>query len=61
MDDPQLPPGGPGGTLTARELSERIIAEETGESPPPRNIRQSAYVELHETQLLKLDDLEIVE
>lgn len=47
--------------MTARELSERIAEIETGESPPPRNIRQSAYVSLHQTHLPKLDELGIVE
>ena len=44
------------GSMTARELSERIAEHETGESPPPRNIRQSAYVSLHQTHLPKLDE-----
>lgn len=48
-------------SMTARELSEQIAEQETGESPPPRNIRQSAYVSLHQTHLPKLDDLGIVE
>lgn len=43
------------------DLAEEIAAAETGESPPPRNIRQSAYVTLHQTHLPKLDDLGIVE
>lgn len=47
--------------MSARELSEQIAQEETGESPPPRNIRQSAYVSLHQTHLPKLDDLGIVD
>jgi hypothetical protein len=50
-----------GGILTARELSERIAEVETGERPPPRNIRQSAYVSLHQTHLPKLDELDIIE
>jgi len=49
------------GTLSARDLSEFIAERETGESPPPRNIRQSAYVSLHQTHLPKLDELGIVE
>ena len=49
------------GQLTARELSERIAEIETGQSPPPRNIRQSAYVSLIQTHLPKLDDLDIIE
>lgn len=48
-------------TMTARELSERIAELETGESPPPRNIRQSAYVSLHQTHLPKLDELGIID
>ncbi len=48
-------------SMTARELSEQIAEQETGESPPPRNIRQSAYVSLHQTHLPKLDDLGIVD
>jgi hypothetical protein len=48
------------GQTTARELSERIAEMETGQSPPPRNIRQSAYVSLHQTHLPKLDDLGII-
>ncbi|SFF87797.1 hypothetical protein SAMN04488063_0627 [Halopelagius inordinatus] len=47
--------------LTLRELSERIAAQETGESPPPRNIRQSAYVSLQQTHIPKLVGLDIVE
>ena len=49
------------GSESVRELSERIAAAESGESPPPRNIRQSVYVSLHQTHLPKLDDLGIVE
>ncbi|KAB1192399.1 ArsR family transcriptional regulator [Haloferax sp. MBLA0076] len=50
-----------GGDMTLRELSERIAEAETGESPPPRNIRQSAYVSLQQTHIPKLDELDIVE
>ncbi|ADE05138.1 DUF7344 domain-containing protein [Haloferax volcanii] len=46
--------------LTLRELSERIAEAETGESPPPRNIRQSAYVSLQQTHIPKLAELDIV-
>jgi len=49
------------GHTTARELSEQIAEMETGQSPPPRNIRQSAYVSLHQTHLPKLHDLGIVD
>ncbi|ELK54345.1 MULTISPECIES: DUF7344 domain-containing protein [Haloferax] len=48
------------GDLTLRELSERIAEAETGESPPPRNIRQSAYVSLQQTHIPKLAELDIV-
>ena len=50
-----------GDAMSARELSERIAELETGESPPPRNIRQSAYVSLHQTHLPKLDELGIID
>ncbi|ELZ91993.1 hypothetical protein C440_16814 [Haloferax mucosum ATCC BAA-1512] len=49
------------GDLTLRELSERIAEAETGESPPPRNIRQSAYVSLQQTHIPKLVELDIVD
>lgn len=49
------------GTATVSDLSEEIAACETGENPPPGNIRQSVYVSLHQTHLPKLDELEIVE
>jgi len=49
------------GSLSARELSERIAERETGQQPPPRNIRQSAYVSLIQTHLPRLDELDIVE
>lgn len=45
---------------TVRDLSEYIASVETGESPAPRNIRQSVYVSLHQTHLPKLDSLGIV-
>jgi hypothetical protein len=49
------------GTETVSDLSEHIGAIESGESPPPRNVRQSVYVSLHQTHLPKLDELGIVE
>lgn len=48
------------GELSVGELSERVAAAETGETPPPRQKRQSAYVSLHQTHLPKLDSLGIV-
>mgnify|MGYP000041242975 FL=1 len=49
------------GSETVADLAERIGAVEAGESPPPRNVRQSVYVSLHQTHLPKLDELGIVE
>lgn len=48
-------------TVTLRELSEQLAALETGEMPPPRNIRESAYNSLHQVHLPKLDEFGIVE
>jgi len=47
--------------VTARELSEAIAARETGEDPPPRDVRQSVYISLQQTHLPKLAELGIVE
>jgi hypothetical protein len=47
--------------VTLRELSEQLATLETGETPPPRNIRESVYNSLHQTHLPKLNDLGIVE
>jgi hypothetical protein len=49
------------GTVTLRELAERIAAHESGESPPPRQLRESVYNSLHQTHLPKLDDENVVE
>ena len=43
------------------DLAEHIGGVEAGESPPPRNVRQSVYVSLHQTHLPKLDELTIVD
>ncbi|MFD1515175.1 DUF7344 domain-containing protein [Halomarina rubra] len=48
------------GSLSVGELAEQVAARETGETPPPRQKRQSAYVSLHQTHLPKLDQLGIV-
>jgi predicted transcriptional regulator len=45
---------------SVRDLAEYIASIEAGESPPPRNVRQSVYVSLHQTHLPKLDELGIV-
>ena len=49
------------GSISARELSERIAERETDQRPPPRNVRQSAYVSLIQSHLPKLDEHDIVE
>lgn len=49
------------GRTTIQDLSEHIAALETDEDPPPRNVRQSVYVSLHQTHLPKLEALGIVE
>lgn len=48
------------GPVTLRELSERIAAEETGETPPPRKVRDSVYNSLHQTHLPKLDEMDVI-
>ena len=48
-------------TVTLRELAEALASAETGESPPPRNVRESVYNSLHQTHLPKLDGLGIVD
>lgn len=49
------------GYATIQDLSEHIARLESGEDPPPRNVRQSVYVSLHQTHLPKLEALGIVE
>ena len=49
------------GYATIQDLSEHIAALESGEDPPPRNVRQSVYVSLHQTHLPKLEALDIVD
>lgn len=49
------------GSTTLRELAEAIAEKETGESPPPRNIRDSVYNSLHQTHLPKLDRQGVVD
>ncbi|ADQ66938.1 hypothetical protein GL213_06765 [Halogeometricum borinquense] len=48
------------GAEAVADLAEHIGSVESGESPPPRNVRQSVYVSLHQTHLPKLDELGIV-
>jgi hypothetical protein len=48
-------------TLALGDLAEQVAALETGESPPPRDKRQSVYVSLQQTHLPKLEGLGVVE
>jgi hypothetical protein len=50
-----------GREVMLRDLAEEIAELETGESPPPRNIRDSVYISLHQNHLPKLDDAGVVE
>ncbi|WP_232745094.1 DUF7344 domain-containing protein [Halorubrum aethiopicum] len=50
-----------GGAVSVRELSEAIAADETGESPAPRCVRESVYASLHQTHLPRLHELGVVE
>jgi hypothetical protein len=50
-----------GDAETVSGLAEHIGGIEAGESPPPRNVRQSVYVSLHQTHLPKLDELGIAD
>jgi hypothetical protein len=47
--------------MAVDSLAERIASVETDESPPPRDVRKSVYVSLHQTHLPKLDELGIVD
>ncbi|MCG1004478.1 MULTISPECIES: hypothetical protein [Halobacterium] len=51
--------GDAGEPVTVRELSEAIAARETGEDPPPRDVRQSVYISLQQTHVPKLAKLGI--
>lgn len=46
--------------VSVRDLAARIAEAETGESPPPSNIRNSAYISLHQTHLPRLDETGII-
>lgn len=52
---------GNAGTMALRDLAENLAASESGESPPPRNVRNSVYNSLHQTHLPKLDDAGVVD
>lgn len=46
--------------MTVGDLADIIAENESDESPPPRNVRQSVYVSLHQTHLPRLDEAGIV-
>lgn len=46
--------------LTAREVSERVAAAESGEDPPPRNTRHAVYVSLKQNHFPVLEEDGIV-
>ena len=48
------------GSVTVRDLSEKIAEMETGESPPPCDARKSVYVTLHQNHLSKLEEADII-
>ncbi|WP_049984812.1 DUF7344 domain-containing protein [Halobellus rufus] len=50
-----------GREVMLRDLAEEIAERETGESPAPRNIRDSVYISLHQSHLPKLDDAGVVD
>ena len=50
-----------GREVMLRDLAEDIAELETEESPPPRNIRDSVYISLHQNHLPKLDDAGVVD
>ncbi|SEO72535.1 hypothetical protein SAMN04487948_104380 [Halogranum amylolyticum] len=47
--------------VSVRDLSEYVAGVEAGETPAPRNVRQSVYVSLHQTHIPKLEELGIIE
>ena len=49
------------GPMTLRELAETLAEAETGESPPPRNVRNSVYNSLHQNHLPKLNEAGIIQ
>jgi len=50
-----------GREVMLRDLAEEIAEAETGESPAPRNIRDSVYISLHQNHLPKLDAAGVVD
>jgi len=50
-----------GREVMLRDLAEAIAEIETGESPAPRNIRDSVYISLHQSHLPRLDSAGVVD
>lgn len=48
------------GSTTVRDLSEVVAARETGQTPPPRDVRESVYISLHQNHLPTLAEHDIV-
>jgi len=48
------------GTVTVRDLAEKIAEAESGESPPPQALRRSVYNSLHQHHLPKLDEANVI-
>jgi hypothetical protein len=48
------------GQVSLRDLAETIAERETGQSPPPRNARESVHNSLHQFHLPKLDEQGVV-
>lgn len=49
-----------GGKVDVGELSTDIAAAETGERPPPTNVRDSVYTSLHQVHLPTLEELGVL-
>lgn len=49
------------GTVTVRELSEAIAEIETGQSPAPRDVRETVYISLTQSHLPALDERGVIE
>jgi hypothetical protein len=49
------------GTVSVRELSTAIAEIESGESPPPRNVRETVYTSLHQSRLPALEKQGVIE
>ncbi|MDY6774981.1 MAG: hypothetical protein SV253_02710 [Halobacteria archaeon] len=49
------------GTVSVRDLADRVAEIESGEKSPDSNKRKSVYVSLHQTHIPKLDTLGVIE